>query len=187
MRMAEMTEAAGRSDDRPLVTFYDGTGTDLAGRTIEQVWRFDRERLERVHDYIQRLFPTRRQSAYNTAAPVLDETTVAAFRSSPERQARLRRSLDLMLEFYGLERAEGPDDVTIAPSADLAVRGPDWWGAGNHNHLRLTRIISSLRDLGLEREAAALRAGLERVRREHPTGISERTLQYWAAAARSGE
>jgi hypothetical protein len=167
----------------PIVDYYLGTGTDARDRTIDEVWNFDHARLEGVHDYIQWLFPTDRPSAFNTRAPVLDDRALAAMRTSPDIRERLLRSLDLLLDFYGLERATDSGATTIEHAPSLDERGPHWWNAGNHNHLRLTRIITSLRLLGLADEAVALRDALERLRRERRTGISEETARHWTAAA----
>jgi len=170
----------------PIVAFYRGTGPDAAGRTIHQVWSMDDLHLEAVHDYIQWLFPTRKPSAFNADAPMLTNAAIAALRALPDFREWLLRSLDVMLGFYGLRRLEDEGAVRIEPTPDLATRGPAWWDSGNHNHLRLTRIISSLHELGSQDEAAALYGGLELVRREWATGISERTIAYWAAATKEG-
>jgi hypothetical protein len=172
--------------DRPqdrIVRFYRGEGRDGAGRTIEEVWQFSAARLELTHDFIQWLFPLRDRSPFNPGAPTLTDRTVAAFRESGDLRDRLRRSLDVMLAFYGLRReVDASGDVSIEPAREIAIRGPMWWSSGNHNHLRLTRIISSLSILGLEPEARALQGCLERVRREKDTGISDETSRYWARA-----
>jgi hypothetical protein len=169
--------------DEPIVDFYRGAGRDAAGRSIEDVWALDMGELEVVHDYIQWLFPTRQASAFNPDAPLLTDASITGLRALPDFRDRMLESLDLMLAFYGLHRVEGEGQVRIEPRPDLAMRGPTWWRAGNHNHLRLTRIISSLRELGLTDEAVALFRCLESVRREWPTGISDRTVDYWRAAA----
>jgi hypothetical protein len=49
----------------------------------------------------------------------------------------------------------------------------------DHNHLRITRIIRSLRVLGLEDEAHAFRAALE----EYTTQAGYRSREYWRRAA----
>ena len=54
-----------------ILNFYMGTGTDQSNRTIHDVWNFSNSKLEKVHDYIQWLFPTSIKSKYNTSAPVL--------------------------------------------------------------------------------------------------------------------
>ncbi len=146
----------------PIVAFYLGEGRDGAGRTIDDVWAFSTAELEATHDFIQWLFPLRDRSAFVPGAPTLTDEAIGAFRDFSALRDRLIRSLDVMLAFYGLRRAPdaavGSDDVTIEPAADLAVRGPQWWSAANHNHRRLTRIIASLSTLGLEPEARAARA-----------------------------
>jgi hypothetical protein len=166
-----------------IVEFYAGTGTDHRGRTIEDLWAFDHDQLERVHDYIQWLFPTDRPSGFNPWAPVLDAVSIGALRALPDLSTRVQRSLDLLLEFYGLRRHGEGSAVRMEPSTTLDERGPRWWGAGNHNHLRLTRIIASLGLLGLGPAAIALDGVLQRIRREHQTGISDETARYWSAAA----
>jgi hypothetical protein len=50
----------------------------------------------------------------------------------------------------------------------------------DHNHLRITRIIRSLRVLGLEEEALAFFHALKRV--QESSIISPRSLMYWSRA-----
>lgn len=177
-----LADVVGVSAEPPIVAFYRGTGRDAAGRTIEQVWAMDLEQLEVVHDYIQWLFPTRKASAFNPEAPLLSDAVIAALASVPDFRQRMLRSLDVMLRFYELRRVGEGASVSIEPGRDLGRRGPLWWRAGNHNHLRLTRIISSLREFGLREEAVALYRCLAEIRRDWPTGISDRTVAYWAEA-----
>jgi hypothetical protein len=166
-----------------IVDFYRGTGTDHRGRSLEDVWAFSFAELESVHDFIQWLFPTAKASAFNPWAPVLDRAAIAELRGIPDLADRLHRSLDLMLAFYGLERSTSGGDITIGEASSIEDRGRRWWNAGNHNHLRLARIIDSLRLLRFEDDAVALERCLQELRRRHVTGISETTARYWAAAA----
>ena len=86
-----------------IVEFYRGERPDYLGRWLRNLWGWDNDRLEMIHNYIQILFPNEEPSMFNAWAPVLDTPTIAAFRSD----ARLRRNLavshDLMLRFYGLQ------------------------------------------------------------------------------------
>src|SRR5258705_7451424 len=106
-----------------IVDFYAGNGTDHRGRTIEDVWAFDRDELEGVHDYIQWLFPTDRPSGFNPWAPVLDADSIGELRALPDLSTRVQRSLDLLLEFYGLQRRIDGSTVVIEPSPTLDERG----------------------------------------------------------------
>src|SRR5262249_8053295 len=89
--------------NQELISFYRGDGQDCAGRTIDEILSWDHAKLESVHDYIQWLFPSATPSQFNSQAPLLDEATVEAMRADAEVQANLRKSLALMLDFYGLE------------------------------------------------------------------------------------
>jgi hypothetical protein len=170
-----------RDGDR-LTRFFSG-GEDDEGRTFDAILRWDDARLEMVHDYIQWIFPLPERSGANPRAPVLDAAAIAAIRGSAEMQGRLRAAFERMVTFYGFALAE--DAVLEGPR--FASAAPNWLHAGNHNHLRLTRMLRSLRVLGLEREAAALWSALRAVYElERAAGrrtITEETLAFWQDAA----
>lgn len=174
--------------NQALLEFYGGTGLDSAGRTIEEVWAFDHERLEGVHDYIQWLFPSAQPSQFNKAAPLLDAETADIFRDDRLLKARVLRSLRLLLDFYGLELVDSPmSAVTVRKAKNYALRRANWQDAPagklNHNLLRLTRIQECLRNTGLEPYARALFGCLAEIQREQPQQIPEPTLVYWSRAA----
>ena len=168
---------------RRIVAFYEGSAPDDRGRFRDDILQFDDERLEYVHDFIQWLFPLPERSAAQPSAPILDDSTIDAFRTRPELRAALRRSLDRMLAFYGFAWA----GERIAKSARFQIHA-DWLSAGNHNHLRLTRMLRSLNVLG-EREAAlALFAILSEIydeeRRTGRKRISDTSFRYWSDAVK---
>jgi Opioid growth factor receptor (OGFr) conserved region len=125
------------------------------------VLRFDDASLEYTHDFIQWLFPLRERSGANPTAPRLDDATVAAFHARPDLRAALRRSYDRMLAFYTADRR--------------------WLTPGNHNHLRLTRMLISLRTLGLQDEAQTLYRFVTGLAAQHG-GVTPDTLRYWRNA-----
>ena len=51
-----------------LTDFYRGTGTDVEGRTLAEIWAYSDAELEGVHDFIQWLFPLR-EPAGSTPTP----------------------------------------------------------------------------------------------------------------------
>jgi len=170
-----------RDGDR-LTRFFAG-GEDDQGRTFDAILSWDDGRLEMVHDYIQWIFPLPERSGANPWAPVLDAEAIAAIRSSPEMQGRLRAAFERMLVFYGFAL----EDDGVVEGARFAAAARNWLHAGNHNHLRLTRMLRSLRVLGLEHEAAALWKALRAVfEREQAPGrrtITEETFGFWRQAA----
>jgi len=164
--------------NEPLFRFYRGEGTDDFGRRIGDIWRYSRDELEDVHDYIQWLFPLAERSAFNPGAPLLDAATMAEFRRDNALRENVQRSLEVMLGFYGLALAE--DHIARAP--DFADRSRLWLSPGNHNFLRLTRILKSLSLLGHEASAESLLGCLEELYRERPGVIGSTTVGYWRRA-----
>ncbi len=166
-----------------LVAFYRGEGCDTRGRSIESVLCFDERDLERIHDYIQWLFPLPVPSEFNAAAPVLTAEDGERFRSDAKLQATLRRAFEMMLRFYGLEFCDpDPGYNSIRPTARFAERARVWLTPENHNYLRLSRILQSVRLLGHADWAEALLAILEDLALEHPDDISQLNLRYWRRA-----
>jgi hypothetical protein len=170
-----------------LVNFYAGVGCDNRGRVLSVIQRWSDEELERTHDYIQWLFPLTEQSAFNSHAPILDVETIREFRVRPELRENLRASLVRMLAFFGFRLLED-EPFRVVPAADFAERAQNWLTPANHNHLRITRILKSLRLLGLEEEAAALFRCLEGLHGKESRAtrprISEETFRYWRSALR---
>ena len=167
----------------PLLRFYGLESGDARGRSLTEIWGWDDERLEQVHDYIQWLFPLREPSAFNPGAPVLTRAAIDEFLTNPVLRDRLRRSFERMLRFYGLRAAGAAGTLRVEPSASFASRSAGWLRPGDHNHLRLTRILTSLRLLGLEEESRALAGCLRALAAAHPGAVSQVTLEYWRQAA----
>ena len=69
------------------------------------------------------------------------------------------------------------------------VEGPDFarkadvWRYPNHNWLRITRVLTSTRMLGLEDESRAFFAFLEGLRRWDDSMIDAETFGYWERSA----
>ena len=167
---------------REILDFYSGAAPDDRGRMLADIQTWPDGELEDVHSYIQWLFPLREPSPVNPSAPVLDRETIAEFRARPELVENLRRSFLRMLKFYGLEWSDGG----VVRAADFGVRSRNWLWPGNHNHLRITRILKCLALLGLEAEARAFLACLsaiygEEERKPRPS-ISEDTWRFWSTA-----
>ena len=168
-----------RHDDCTLILqYYSAIGVDERGRTVDDVLAFTTDELEDVHDYIQWLFPLDTRSMFNTTAPVLAPWCGAAFRDDDARVARLHRALDVMLAFYGFTR-EG-DAIARSPEHERRVRA--WVTPGNHNFLRLTRILRSLTLLGETGRATRFLAALEDVYVQHAPIIGATTLAHWRRA-----
>jgi hypothetical protein len=146
----------------PVVAFLEGEGTDARGRTIFDVLAFDNEALERTHDFIQWLFPLPEPSGAVPDAPVLTGTDIEAIHASVPAQCVLAAATDRMDLFYRATTA--------------------WLAPHDHNHLRITRIIRSLRLLRGDEAADQFRdAVLARVAATRAP-VSARSRGYWETA-----
>ncbi|KAL8822231.1 MAG: hypothetical protein Q9191_007028 [Dirinaria sp. TL-2023a] len=185
--MASQTATATSTGAPPIVRFYDPhlCAPDSQSRTLTSILQWPNDRLEYSHDYIQWLFPLPERSPIAPSAPVIDRQTFLAFRSRPELYDRLRDALGRICRFYGFEaRGPGPDGgfrMERLPDTEFRARSRGWVSRFNHNHLRITRIIRSLRVLGLEHEARVFFEAVEGVYED--TGkIGQRSLMFWRRA-----
>jgi len=187
-----MTDAATASDDEnKLVGFYSGVISDNHGRRLAdiQAWGFDE--LEHTHDYIQWLFPLRKHSPVNPSAPMLNAEVIAAFRSRQDLREAFVRSLETMLRFYGFKLEGLGDEPEVRCSDQFEARASTWMTPGNHNHLRITRILACVRAIGFRRHAEALFRALQEVywgeAQAKSHAISQESFSFWKNAAGLGK
>lgn len=186
----------------PIIKFYEGTGTDDQGRTLDQILGWDFNKLESIHNYIQWLFPLTDRSSANWNAPVLTQADIEIFRSSEVIRENLLRSFNRMMSFYGFEIVQqddaalpeeafpdpvnprGTNPVFLNKSVDFPERASNWLTRGNHNFLRLTRIMKSLKLANLDGYAHALSGELKKLyESDYGSVIGSTTFHYWEDAA----
>jgi Opioid growth factor receptor (OGFr) conserved region len=163
----------------PIIGFYSGKSTDYQGRNIRDIWNYNDQQLEFVHDYIQWLFPLKQKSIFNRSAPTLDDQVIATFKNNRNLQKNLFISLQLMLTFYGLKIEDNRQIIKADNYGQIKKR---WITLRNHNYLRITRILTSLKLLGLEKFAIALFNCLEKIYTEESEIIGSKTFNYWQNA-----
>lgn len=147
---------------KPIQAFLWGTGRDGSGRTLATVVAFDDAGIEGVHDFIQWCFPLSEASRAVPGAPVLSAVEAAAIRADPAAQEGLLRALDRMTRFY--RETDG------------------WLRPHDHNHLRITRILTAILDLLGRDEATAFHALVTDRNAAAGGPINPDSLRYWASA-----
>ncbi|WP_029074132.1 opioid growth factor receptor-related protein [Kaistia adipata] len=172
------------ADDSALVRFHSGVATDSDGRRIGDILGWDDADLERVHDYIQWLFPLPERSAFNPDAPVLTPADIAAFRQRAELHASLHAAFTRLLAFYGFAERRNEGRLEIVRTAEFSQKARNWLRPGNHNLLRISRILRALTLLGLKDEAHAFLAALEALHAEAGDRFGPVALSYWRRAVR---
>ena len=165
-----------------LLAFYRGHGRDHRGRLLSHILGFGLDELESHHDYIQWLFPLPEPSGANASAPLLSKEDIAAFDSDDSLQRALVQSLELMLQFYGLTMSARGPDVSVVRGGDFDERSRLWLTKGNHNFLRISRMLRSMALLGQRRYASAFLECLEDIYEEDALTIGDLTMGYWRRA-----
>jgi hypothetical protein len=165
-----------------LVDFYRREATDTEGRLLQDIWDWNDDQLEEVHNFIQWLFPLTEPSRFNFDEPLLGQEDILAFQKDEHLRGNLRKSFGRILTFLGLRQTETGE---IVESENFPPRAVDVWEAPNHNWLRITRILRCLMVLGCEREAQALYGRLELLYRSGRFPISADTFGYWTGAVNS--
>jgi hypothetical protein len=149
----------------PITAFYNGR-PDAHGRTVDDMIHWTDDELEAVHNYIQWLFPLHEPSGHSRDQHYMTPEDMAEVRN-PISQAHMNAALARMRSFYGLDG-----------DAEKQAR---WCNEGDHNNLRVTRIIRSLRLFGLDAQAELFYQEVAALGRSR--GLSEKTLEYWDRAA----
>lgn len=168
--------------ESPLVAFYRGHGRDHRGRALSDIHEFDFYELEFHHDYIQWLFPLPEPSGANESAPLLSKEDIAVFKSDESLRKALLQSFELMLQFYGLELTTDHPHVRVVRDATFVQRSNVWLTGGNHNFLRISRILRSLSLVGCHPHAKAFLKCLEGIYAEEASTIGDTTMGYWRRA-----
>lgn len=161
-----------------LVAFLSGEGPDDQRRMISDIIGWSDHQLETCHDYIQWVFPNRVASRFNPGAPTLDNEVVAAIKSCDAAVANIRQMLFRMYSFYEFEVRQFTDGGYQLKLGDTG-RPPRWVRPGNHNFLRLTRILLALREFGLQDELDTLADILDLIGRRYHSIIGDQTFKYW--------
>jgi hypothetical protein len=170
-----------------VLEFYRGELRHPTGVTIESIWGWHRGRLEHEHTCIQWLFPLRDPSRAVPGSPTITEAEVRESNRDPALRERVLRSLRCMPGFYGftmVPAADATEGVTITPASDFAAKSRSSLTPGNHNHLRITRILKSLCILGMQREAREWFAALQRVYVANADAIGSMTYEFWRKAVK---
>lgn len=155
----------------PILRFYIDGGLDPLDRTHDEMLNYTDERMEECHDYVQWMWPLHEPSMFAQVYPVLDERVVEALAASAVARGRAQRGLARFRSFYGVEEGDKVDKRKVS----------NWCHNGDHNLLRITRIIRSLRLFGLDKESEEFWKDMTAV--GEARGLSSTTLRYWQRAA----
>ena len=141
--------------------FLHNKEPDFKGRTIQDIWNFSDEQIEHTHDFIQLLFPLNENSSAVFHEYYLDTpSSIDAIKSNTLAKESVLKSSKWFLGFLDRNR--------------------HWRRRQDHNYLRITRIIKSLRLLVSDQEADSFyQSILSILNDEDKSKINYETLSYW--------
>jgi hypothetical protein len=161
-------ESCKITDKQIILSFLDGTGRDSYGRAIDEILSWSDLELEQCHSQIQWVFPLHEESKHAVIYPILNKEIVEEAKCSSKIISNLLKSKLRFESFLGIGRNENKQ------------RQNEWCKNHNHNLLRITRIIRSLRLFGLNCNSTNFYEKVTKVALEN--GISPITLKYWEKA-----
>lgn len=170
--------------DEPLILrFYLDKCADHRGRTLSEILQKSDRWLEETHDYIQWLFPLYVRSKHNSHAPLLTDEVKEAFINPAAAdysmlQQNFGQAIYRMLVFYGCSFDPLAPDV-VSPTGEWSDKSKNWLTDGNHNFMRISRILRSMTLLSRQELARSFHSVLVAAARAHPKIISKRTLWFW--------
>jgi hypothetical protein len=143
-----------------IVGFLEGKTPDRRGRILAMLLQQTDHQAETNHDYIQWLFPLDEPSRSVNGAPVLTELDIDEIRQSSLAQANLAKSASWFLGFL--------------------ERNNHWITKYNHNHLRITRVIKSLRLLASDETADEFRDKVLALAGDNLNLVDRKAREFWA-------
>lgn len=161
-----------------LTDFLEKKGGDHKGRYITDIWDFDYFNLENNHDFIQWIFPLNRPSSSKRNSPILSLDEIDYLRKSEVAQESLRKSFSVMLDFWGL--VDLGNKIVAHENLSPMNFNHFWIRRGNHNQLRMTRVMTSLAMLGQANLAKKLQQGILEIAKTK--AINSETIQHWQRA-----
>ena len=148
-----------------IVDLFINGGVDYKGRTLDEMIAKSDVNMEALHDLIQFMFPLHEKSYHSKNAPILSEDDIKELSGSMTAKGNMCRCLIRFKQSLGLipER----DEIKIS----------FWCHNGNHNLLRVTRVIRSLRLFGLDSEAKCFYDEVKSLAQKH--NLSNITVEFW--------
>lgn len=139
--------------------FLEGHLPDSKGRYLQDILNFSDYEIENTHDFIQWVFPLAEASRSNFTAPILEKFEIEEIRSSNVAKINIINASQWYLLFL--------------------KRQNHWIRDYDHNHLRITRVIKSLRLLVSNESADSFHDDIKNQLRDHIHKINEKAVRFW--------
>lgn len=146
------------------------------GDSLEDILWLKRIDFDTKHDFIQWMFPNRSASPINPLAPRLEDKHLALYKFSGELRKQVGRSIAKFLRFLGIEEVGGE----LVRTGNYEKGFQYWVCRFDHNHKRISRLLTFLCEIGEREQAEVLLSYLERELAAHDL-LGIEAVPYWRA------
>ena len=148
--------------DMDFEKFLTNQGSDFKGRTLDEIWSYSDNEIEGTHDFVQLVFPTNKPSQATFNKLFLDDKAlIDKLKNNPKVINNLEKSAAWFLSFLS--------------------RNDAWQKGYDHNQLRITRVIESLRLLVSDEAADEFFKAILRLVKD-PAILNPTTMKFWEEA-----
>lgn len=158
MFMDKIKRAMGK-DKSDVFLFLEGKQKNMFGLSLNDFLSYNNKQIENEHGWIQWVFPTPEQSAHDYSPPC--SLNDIKRRNNDKIQSNMRKCYHKIRGFYSTERSK------------------KWITKNNHNYLRISRILRSLRVFGLNDEADEFFSYLTVIYKNNPDVVTKQTYEIW--------
>lgn len=159
------------------VKFLSGECKDDKGRMVTDILKYNKVKLETIHNYIQEMFPTTEQSQFSKIQPI-SLREVDELRKNKTALLNIHKMYEKMLSFWGIDG----DKYLSGYEKLLPFR--IWNHNNNHNQWRMTRVLKSLKLLEMDMEFIDFSRRIRHILLLRQEGnahihISDETAEIW--------
>lgn len=158
-----------------VIKFLAGKEIDNDGRCLAHYLDFSPEDWEAKHDVIQWAFPNHVQSKFHPSSPVVEVGRVMKHPDIHQAQANMATLFFSYLSSLSIDLGEDEEFFLTKPN-------PYWLESGNHNHLRITRVIIALRLFKMDIIAEKFGKFVLQLPAKYPYAINNTTVGFWHKA-----
>ena len=142
-----------------VLDFLSGEQPDIYNRYLEDIWKMSDGDIESVHNFIQWTFPLNERSGAVPNSPILTQQEIIDIKKSEIAKQNIKKSADWFMDFL--------------------TRNSYWICQSNHNHLRITRVIKSLRLIYSNEEAENFKNNVMNLIKGNEYKINPISLEFW--------
>jgi len=153
-----------------LREFYRNESPTPEGLMFSDFTWYDYQKMEADHAWVQWILPTKEPSAFNPDSPLLTDEDITLFKSDPVLIENYLFAVYHVMDFFDMVTMQGEACWKFYDN-----RAPKrWWlESFNHNFLRMTRLLTSLKFMGYDDLAKSIFHLLEEYRDTYPNSVEE--------------